>query len=217
MEWARDIFGRKFSLQPKALAKFLEKGYTPDSGDIKALSESLKMVTKGPKAFDDCIEYAVTKFYKYYRDDVMQLLYTYPLDSKTKNGEPFWRLPKRPPTPISFNPEDPLHTTFVMSLAVLTAKIYQIPFPNNFRSEKERLIVGKQAAAIKIEDFVPSDEKAKAILKETTADDKEKEENKMKEEESNKMKEEETNLKNEVELFKEILDNAGSEFSIKSE
>ena len=86
IEWARDIFGRKFALQPKALGKFLEKGYNPDSGDIKALNESLKMVTKGPKNFDDCIEYAITKFYKYYRDDVMQLLYTYPLDAKTKNG-----------------------------------------------------------------------------------------------------------------------------------
>ena len=97
------------------------------------------MVTKGPKNFDDCIEYAITKFYKYYRDDVMQLLYTYPLDAKTKNGEPFWRLPKRPPTPISkFNPEDPLHNTFVMSLAVLTAKIYQVPFPSGFRTDKER-------------------------------------------------------------------------------
>lgn len=93
------------------------------------------MVSRGPKTFDDCIEYSVTKFYKYYRDDVMQLLYTYPLDAKTKNGEPFWRLPKRPPNPIeAFNPEDPLHATFVMSLAVLTAKIYHIPFPANFRS-----------------------------------------------------------------------------------
>jgi len=33
-------------------------------------------------------------------------------------------------------------------------------------------MVAKQAAAIKIGEFVPSDEKAKAILKETTADDK---------------------------------------------
>ena len=95
------------------------------------------MVTKGPKNFDDCIDYAIAKFYKYYRDDVMQLLYTYPLDAKTKNGEPFWRLPKRPPTPIAkFDPEDALHNTFMMSLAVLTAKIYQIPFPTGFRTDK---------------------------------------------------------------------------------
>ena len=38
----------------------------------------------------------------------------------------------------------------------------------------------------------------------------------MKEEESNKMKEEETNSKNEVELYKEIMENGGPEFNIKS-
>jgi hypothetical protein len=57
----------------------------------------------------------------------MQLLYTYPLDAKTKNGEPFWKLPKRPPTPINlFDPENILQCTFVTSLAVMVAKIYQI-------------------------------------------------------------------------------------------
>jgi len=85
------------------------------------------MVKKGPKTFEDCINYAIHTFYKYYRDDVMQLLYTYPLDAKTKNGEPFWKLPKRPPTPIKlFDPENILQCTFVISLAVMLAKIYQI-------------------------------------------------------------------------------------------
>jgi len=44
------------------------------------------MSTKGPKNFEDCVAYAITKFYKYFRDDIMQLLYTYPLDAKTKDG-----------------------------------------------------------------------------------------------------------------------------------
>ena len=44
------------------------------------------MVQKGPKNFDDCIAYAAIKFYKYFRDDIIQLLYTYPLDAKLKNG-----------------------------------------------------------------------------------------------------------------------------------
>ena len=95
------------------------------------------MVKKAPSSFDDCVHYAITKFYKYFRDDVSQLMYTYPLDAKTKNGEPFWKLPKRPPTAINqFDPTDKLQCTFVMSLAVLIAKIYQIPYPKNFRTEK---------------------------------------------------------------------------------
>jgi hypothetical protein len=110
----------------------------------------LKIVKKGPKNFDDCLEYAIHKFYRYFRDDVMQLLYTYPLDAKTKNGEPFWKLPKRPPFPIKFNSEDILHCTFVTVLAVLLAKIYKIPYPKNFRNEKEKLALGKEASKIKI-------------------------------------------------------------------
>ena len=58
-----------------------------------------------------------------------------------------------------------------MSLAVLTAKIYQVPFPSGFRTDKERQNGAKTASLIKIADFVPSDEQAKAILKES-ADDK---------------------------------------------
>ena len=52
-------------------------------------------------------------------------------------------------------------------MAVLIAKIYKIPFPKKFREEKERLELGKEASKIKIADYVPSDEKAKAILKES--------------------------------------------------
>jgi len=44
------------------------------------------MVTFGPHNFEDCLQYAIIKFYKYFRDDIMQLMYTYPLNAKTKNG-----------------------------------------------------------------------------------------------------------------------------------
>ena len=54
-----------------------------------------------------------------------------------------------------------MHCTFVTSLAVLIAKIYQIDYPKNFRTQQERLQIGKIARKIKISEFVPSDEKAK--------------------------------------------------------
>ena len=58
------------------------------------------MINKKPDNFNDCVLYAINKFYKYFRNDIKQLIYTYPLDAKTKDGQPFWKLPKRPPTPI---------------------------------------------------------------------------------------------------------------------
>ena len=46
-----------------------------------------------------------------------------------KDGEPFWKLPKRPPAEIKlFSPDDKLHLCFVTSLAVLRAKLFDIGF-----------------------------------------------------------------------------------------
>lgn len=166
VEWARDKFGQKFSLKPKALIKILEaKSDDKEEGtDLKVLRSSLKLLERHPINFDGCVDYAVRKFYKYFRNDIKQLLYTYPLDAKTKDGQLFWKLPKRPPQPIEhFDPKDSLHCAFVTGLSVMLAKIYNIPYPPNFRSEEERHRIGEQAALIKVEPFVPSDEKAKQI------------------------------------------------------
>jgi len=55
------------------------------------------------------------------------------LDAKTKDGKLFWRLPKRPPTPIEeIDVDDSLHATFITSYAVLMSKIYKIPYPKDF-------------------------------------------------------------------------------------
>lgn len=113
---------------------------------MKELKEVIKMLEKRPKEFKDCIDYAVRKFYKYYRNDIKQLIYTYPLDSKTKDGEPFWKLPKRPPTEYSFDPTNPLHRDFVSALAMLRAKIYKIGYPKNCRSEEEKKKIAEMAS-----------------------------------------------------------------------
>ena len=68
------------------------------------------MLENRPTNFQEAIHNATKIFYQIYRNDIKQLLYTYPLDAKTKDGKLFWRLPKRPPTPIeAIDPEGPLH------------------------------------------------------------------------------------------------------------
>lgn len=64
------------------------------------LKSCLKIMQIKPKNFDEAVFFATNKFFELYRNDICQLLYTYPLDAKTKDGKPFWKLPKRPPTPI---------------------------------------------------------------------------------------------------------------------
>ena len=56
------------------------------------------MIKYRPESFDDCIAESVRKFYVCFRNNVRQLLFTYPVDLKTKEGKLFWSLPKRPPS-----------------------------------------------------------------------------------------------------------------------
>lgn len=145
--------------------------------DLKQLKEAVKLVKGQPKTFDDCVAYAITKFYKYFRNDIIQLLHTYPLDIKTKDGEPFWKLPKRPPQPImQFDPKDIRHARVVTAIAVLKAKNYGIEYPKSFREDKVRFEIAEQAAKIKVPDFVPDTKKAQEIMKQVEQAEKPKEE-----------------------------------------
>lgn len=92
-----------------------------------------------PKNFDDCINYGIQKFYKYYRNDVKQLIYTYPLGTMTKDGEPFWKMPKRPPTEILFDPNNEFCQVFVTSMAILRAQMFGLStYPKDFRKPEIR-------------------------------------------------------------------------------
>jgi len=109
------------------------------------------MIEKKPDTFSDAIGIATNKFFELYRNDIKQLLYTYPLDAKTKDGKPFWKLPKRPPTPIEeIDPTNELHSTFISSYAVLLCKIFNVEYPKDFRKEERRVEICKEAASILI-------------------------------------------------------------------
>lgn len=63
---------------------------------IEALEKTLKFCNNRPKSFEDCVQYALNKFYKYFVYGIWDLLKAYPLDHMV-NGKLFWSSPKRPP------------------------------------------------------------------------------------------------------------------------
>eukprot|EP01015_Nassula_variabilis_P005696 TRINITY_DN1423_c0_g2_i3.p1 TRINITY_DN1423_c0_g2~~TRINITY_DN1423_c0_g2_i3.p1 ORF type:complete len:367 (-),score=91.96 TRINITY_DN1423_c0_g2_i3:168-1268(-) len=90
-------------------------------------------------------------------------MYTYPIDMKTKEGAPFWSLPKRPPTELLFQSSDELDCYFISAAACLRAKVFGIEIPQNARNKEIRELLGKQAEKVSVPNFKPSDEKAKQI------------------------------------------------------
>lgn len=88
-------------------------------------------------------------------------MHTYPLDAKTKEGNPFWSLPKRPPIEAVFDPNNNLHASLVAAIACLRASIFKIKVPENPRSEQTKKDIAILASKIQVTDFKPSDEKSK--------------------------------------------------------
>jgi len=91
-------------------------------------------------------------------------LHVYPLDSKTKEGNLFWTLPKRPPAHAQYDKSNPLHQKFITALACLRATIFFIEIPSKQpRSETFRKQCSDAADHFKVPAFVPNDAKAKEI------------------------------------------------------
>jgi len=152
IQWARDKFEMLFANKPTEVNKFFEeKGFLNElkSGPIKPVRHLAKMLNNRPKKFEDCIGFGRLKFQGYFANNIMQLTKTYPKDLELKDGTAFWASPKRYPTALEFNPNDPIHVDFVLHAACLWATIFKIPIP----SEIDRVWVGKVAQGVNVPKF----------------------------------------------------------------
>eukprot|EP00276_Gloeochaete_wittrockiana_P001504 CAMPEP_0184672430 /NCGR_PEP_ID=MMETSP0308-20130426/86094_1 /TAXON_ID=38269 /ORGANISM="Gloeochaete witrockiana, Strain SAG 46.84" /LENGTH=1027 /DNA_ID=CAMNT_0027119757 /DNA_START=423 /DNA_END=3506 /DNA_ORIENTATION=+ len=157
LQWARDLFEGLFKqgpedanqyLQDPSYLQWLEK--QAPASKVQALDNVKSyLVTGRPQTLDDCIVWARLKFEDLYDNTIRQLLYSLPVDLLTSSGVPFWSGPKRPPTVIQFNAEDPLHIDFVMAGAILHAVNYGIPI------RQDREYYKQVAAGVMVPEFTP--------------------------------------------------------------
>jgi ubiquitin-activating enzyme E1 len=137
IEWARDVFEGIFSDGPREMNKFLDdpKKYLqrlPSEGNTSVQRAKLESVKKflgliGTASFPDCVAFARLKLEEDYNYNINQLLYNFPADYTTKEGQPFWSGPKRAPEPAHFDIEDPEHIGYVVAAANLYASILGLP------------------------------------------------------------------------------------------
>ncbi|XP_025940181.1 ubiquitin-like modifier-activating enzyme 6 isoform X2 [Apteryx rowi] len=83
----------------------------------------------------------------------LQLLHSFPLDTRLKDGSLFWQSPKRPPFPVKFEFSNPLHFAFIVSAAKLFATVYCVPFTEKDLSEE---VILKITSSVKVPEFRPS-------------------------------------------------------------
>lgn len=209
VEWARDLFGKLFTTTPKSAVKILEEGpnFTPISQqDVTAYREGVELLADRPKSFDDCVAYARLQFEKYFSHDIQQLLHVYPLDAKTKEGQLFWTLPKRPPTPMVFDAANTLHQQLIASMACLRATIFKIKIPSDKpRTDEFRKQLAEQAAKVEVPAFKADEAAAKEIQANVDKGD-EKEEKKDEEKKEAEEAEPEVSVDEVAELKKKFVE-----------
>lgn len=69
----------------------------------------------------NCVNVAKNIFESKFDHDIRDLISLFPADHKDSNGLPFWSGPKRCPSPIPFDVNDPLHISFILNCANLIA------------------------------------------------------------------------------------------------
>ena len=180
VEWAKDQFGKKFTQLPKAINKRIEEAKNGiENNDIKLTKKVLKWLKKLPKSFDDCLKIARDKYNKVFVLNIKQLIYSYPLDKKDKNGKLFWTLPKRPPIPLQYSLDDQLCIDFISAYACLLANMFNIKIPYKYpRDINSKKVMISKTKNMKVEEFVPNDLKAKELENEIESSDKEEKEEK---------------------------------------
>jgi len=132
--WARDIFSGIFEQVPDAINKFLkdpnyiESMKVSDPGAVLPTLRNINefLVVNRIKSYEDCARWARSKFEELYTGRIKLLLSQFPPDALTDTGIPFWTGNKRAPTPLVFNPQDPLHADFVRSASNILARIFHI-------------------------------------------------------------------------------------------
>ena len=109
------------------------------------------------------MELAKTMFADVFHNMIAQLLYSFPLEHKTEGGQLFWSGPKRPPTPIVFDGEDPTHLDFVIAASNIFANIFGLKY------NLDREYIKAVASKIVLPEFKPK----RAVIKENDKDTKE--------------------------------------------
>nr|AGE95916.1 ubiquitin-activating enzyme e1 [Encephalitozoon cuniculi] len=140
IEWARSEFEFKFHDEILLIKEYLSRekeGTSEEEREEEPSNEAMEdVVDKIPTNGKECIRNGILLFVKLFHTSIKNLITAFPPDSKTKEGQPFWMPPKRPPMTVSFDVNNDLHILFVQS----AANIFSLNFGIKQQISKEMVV-----------------------------------------------------------------------------
>uniref|UniRef100_A0A673GJJ0 E1 ubiquitin-activating enzyme n=1 Tax=Sinocyclocheilus rhinocerous TaxID=307959 RepID=A0A673GJJ0_9TELE len=132
IQWARDKFESAFSHKPSMYNMFWQSHSSAQdvlqrmmAGEsMEGAFQVIKLLSRRPTHLDHCLALARLKFDKYFKRKALQLLHSFPLDTRLKDGSKSHV--KQRNLKMSFS--SIRHFSFVVSAARLFADIYNIPY-----------------------------------------------------------------------------------------
>lgn len=155
LQWARDMFEGLFRQSAENASQYLTDPdfvertlKLPGVQPIEIL-ESVRtaLITERPRNMEDCVAWARNHWQEQYSNQIRQLLFNFPPDQLTSTGQLFWSGPKRCPTPLTFNVDDPLHLDYVFTAANLKAEVYGL------EQVRDRRAIAEMVKKVEVGDF----------------------------------------------------------------
>jgi ubiquitin-activating enzyme E1 len=153
IHWARNEFEELFTTHPHAWNKYLKD---PSYLDRITANEKGEMINSilylwrnRVSNFNDCVQFAINRFYEKYNNMIKQLLHAYPVDTETTSGINFWSGGKRCPVPIIT-----IDCEYVKHTSLLIAEMFNI----NIEDINIEEILSNTISIYKPVDYIPSDD-----------------------------------------------------------
>uniref|UniRef100_A0A183CG16 E1 ubiquitin-activating enzyme n=1 Tax=Globodera pallida TaxID=36090 RepID=A0A183CG16_GLOPA len=135
IQWARAKFTDYFTSVGETVNQYLDN-VTDFLARVQQMTISQRievldilnraLVKEYPKSADECVIWARELFDILYRNDISQMLHTFPSDMLTAQGDQFWSGTKRCPHPLKFDINNAEHFEFVYSASILRAQSYSL-------------------------------------------------------------------------------------------
>ena len=167
IEWALDKFEGYFVKIIKSLKSFCENKNAyyeqlnkETTGDFDIQTKELEKIIKYSELliknnFDDCLEIALNEYNDRYNNDIIQMLFDNPIDSKNEDGSKFWSGNKRAPINLPFDEKDELTILYIKRYAEILAKSLSIPINNDNEYIKNK------CKSFKLKEFIPNQKEPK--------------------------------------------------------
>lgn len=157
LQWARDVFEGLFRQSAENAAlylsdpNFIDRTLRLPGVQPMEVLESIKqaLIDDRPKSIEDCITWARNHWQEQYSNQIRQLLFNFPPDQMTTNGQPFWSGPKRCPVALVFDVNNDLHLDYILAAANLKAEVYGIP------QVRDRSFIAKVVQNVEVPEFIP--------------------------------------------------------------